>query len=291
MQTDPVRPLDPDGDVSVVIVAYRARDVLDACLRSFEEHRPKRVGEVIVVDNTVPPENPTPGDAFPWLDYDLVGENLHFRRAVNRGAARATRPYLLILNPDTVLTNPDSIATLAAVLDGDPKVGFVGPRMEGDDGLLAPQGERVAGIAYLLALKSYLNAIWPNNPIVRHQSRSSVARTESGSVETVSAGAVLCRRSEFQSVGGFDERATIYWEEHELARKLRRFGLHGYYEAGAFVYHSWRKGGTEHDTASSSKRYFDDAMALYYREYVGRTGAVAFAVLDAWQRAVRKLRK
>jgi hypothetical protein len=286
----PASPLHDDGDVSVVIVAYRARDALAACLRSFEEHRPARVGQVVVVDNTAPPERPSPADEFAWIDYDAVGENLHFRRGVNRGAERATRPYLLILNPDTVLMDSDSVARLAEVLDQDPSVGFAGPRMQGDDGLLAPQGERLAGLMYLFSLKSYLNAIWPGNPVVRRHTRVTAARTRSGRVETVSAGALLCRLAEFRRVGGFDGRATIYWEEHELARKLRRLGLHGYYDADAFVYHSWRKGGTEHD-GSSSQRYFDEAMALYYREYVGRIGALAFAGLDAWQRGVRRLRR
>lgn len=280
---------DPDGDVSVVIVAYQCEDILDECLASFERHKPERVGEVLVIDNTVPTPQSTVAKRYDWVGYDPVGENLHFRKAVNRGAQRARLPYLFVLNPDTRLDDAQSIAKLAEVLDDDKTVGFVGPKMASSDGVPAPQGERLAGLLYLFALKSYLNTIWRSNPIARWASRAGVSREHSGPVATVSAGAMLCRRNEFLAVGGFDERATIYWEEHELARKLKKCGLHGYYRADAFVFHYWRKGGTEHDSMNDSKGYFNDAMALYYRTQCGVAGHVLFAMLDRWQRLARKV--
>ena len=113
----------------------------------------------------------------------------------------------------------------------------------------------------------------------------------SGPVETVSASAVLCRREQFLAVGGFDERAQMYWEEHELARKLRKLGLHGYYRADAFMFHHWRKGGTEHVASADAQRYFDEAMRLYYRTFYGRAGGVLFDGLDRFQRLVRRLKR
>ena len=83
----------------------------------------------------------------------------------------------------------------------------------------------------------------------------------------------------------------MYWEEHELARKLRRLGLHGYYRADAFVFHRWRKGGTEHTTSVDAQRYFEEAMRLYYRTFYGRAGNVLFDALDRLQRTVRRLKR
>src|SRR5215208_3394568 len=102
-------PLDPSGDVSVTITTYKTYDVVRACLRSFEDHRPRRVGEVIVVDNSADDETPRADDEFPWIRYVRNSENVHFRRAVNQGARIARHRYLLILNPDTYLTDSDSI--------------------------------------------------------------------------------------------------------------------------------------------------------------------------------------
>ena len=109
--------------------------MLAECLRSFEEQRPSRVGEVVVVDNSVEVEGQPPSAEFPWIDYELNDENRQFRGGVNQGVRSARLHYVLLLNPDTYLTDSDSIEKLAETLDGDPTVGFVAPKLRGDDGL------------------------------------------------------------------------------------------------------------------------------------------------------------
>jgi N-acetylglucosaminyl-diphospho-decaprenol L-rhamnosyltransferase len=274
-----VPPVDPNGDVSVAITTYKNFEVVQECLRSFEAHEPRRVGEVIVVDNSADDETPHADAEFPWIRYARNSSNVHFRRAVNQGARMAKLPYLLILNPDTYLTDGDSIAKLAEVLDTDPSVALVGPKIRGDDGRLAPQGERLPGPLYLIAHKLYVNALWPENPIMKRHRRAGVSREQSGYVETLAAAAVMCRTDEFASVGMLDERATIYWEEQELARKFRRRGQRAYYRADAFVFHRWRKGGGEHDDQPTTTRYFEEGMELYYSLSYGPLGRLSYRTL------------
>jgi N-acetylglucosaminyl-diphospho-decaprenol L-rhamnosyltransferase len=273
----------------VVVVAYRSPGELRECLESFEHHRPERVREVIVIDNSPPAEQGWPATEFPWIDYVPNRENVHFRRGVNQGVRRSSGRYVLLLNPDAYLTNSRSLALLAEVLDRQPTVGFVGPKIRGDDGGLAPQGERMAGLLFLLAAKTYVNVLWPGNPIVRRQLRPEDPRERSGPAETLTAAVLLCRREPFLRVGGFDERARAYWEEHELARKFARLGLHGFYRADAFVFHHWRKGGTEHEPRPVMQRHFEEAMRLYYRESYGALGGLLYDLLEGLQRIARPL--
>jgi GT2 family glycosyltransferase len=272
-------------------VTYRTPEVLAACLRSFEQHRPRRVGEVVVVDNSADESAARPDAEFAWIVYERNAENVHFRAGVNQGVRRASLPYVFVLNPDTFVTDSESIAKLAETLERDPAIGFVAPKLRGDDGNLAPQGERVAGLAYLVGVKTYLNAAWPRNPIARRHSRARMSRELSGPADTVSAAAVLVRRDEFLAVGGFDERARMYWEEHELARRVGRLGLHGYYRADAFLFHHWRKGGTEQVASADAELCFQEAMRLYYRTFYGRLGGLAFDALDAVQWLIRGARR
>jgi GT2 family glycosyltransferase len=269
-------PLDPNGDVSVNVTTYKNYEVVQECLRSFETHRPRRVAEVIVVDNSADDETPHADAEFPWIRYVRNESNVHFRRAVNQGARMAKHRYMLILNPDTYLTDSESIAKLAEVLDRDASIGLTGPKIRGDDGLLAPQGEQLPGWLYLIGHRTYLNALWPDNPIVKRQLRAGASREVGGKVDTLAAAAVLVRTEEFLRVGGYDERATIYWEEPELSRKYRRLGLSAYYEPDAFVYHRWRKGGGEHDSDAITKRYFEEGMRLYYSISYGRAGTAIY---------------
>jgi GT2 family glycosyltransferase len=283
-------PLDRDGDVSVNVTTYKNYDVVQECLRSFETHRPERVAEVIVVDNSADDDTPRADAEFPWIRYVRNDANVHFRRAVNQGARMARHPYMLILNPDTYLTDSDSVAKLAEVLDRDPSIGMAGPKIRGDDGLLAPQGERLPGWLYLIGHRTYLNALWPGNPIVRRQTRAGASRETGGKVDTLAAAAVLVRTEEFLGVGGYDERATIYWEEQELSRKYRRLGLGAYYEADAFVYHRWRKGGGEHDSSDTTTRYFEEGMRLYYELSYGRAGTAIYDSLGLFAAAAGAIR-
>ncbi len=280
-------PLDPDGDVSVVIVAYRTPDRLGECLESIEQHRPRRVGEVIVVDNGAEIDAEPPTNRFSWIRYERNETNVHFRRGVNQGARVASRPYLMLLNPDTRLLDGEAIAQLAGVLDARPETALAGPRLPGADGRDAPQGERRAGIGYLLLHKLYIQALWPGNPLGR---RLAQHRHAPGPVDTVNGSAFLCRREAFLDVGGLDERATAYWEEQELARKLADRGLGAYYAPEAALYHAWRQGGTALQGETASKRYFEESMRLYYEQFYGRAGTLLFDGLTVLQRVIRRLR-
>lgn len=281
-------PLDPDGDVSAVVVAYRTPEELERCLASFERLRPRRVGEVVVVDNSADGSSGA-DERFPWIRYAANASNDYFRRGVNQGVRLATRRYVLLLNPDAYLTDSDSVAALADLLDREPGVGFVGPAVAGDDGLLAPQGERTPGLLDLVADKTYLNALWPRNPLRLRRRRVGVSREVSGPVETVTAAALLCRRDEFLALGGLDERARMYFEEHELARKYRRRGLRGYYLREAYVHHTWRRGGTQLLGPDETARLFAEAEGVYYRVVYGAPGTALHAALALLQRALRAL--
>jgi N-acetylglucosaminyl-diphospho-decaprenol L-rhamnosyltransferase len=280
-------PLDPSGDVSVVIVLYRTPEVIRTCLESFETYRPKRVGEVVVIDNSADGSSADLAERFSWVDYVENDENRHFRGACNQGAARARLHYLLFLNPDTYLVDDQAVRKLADVLDADARVGMVGPMLKGDDGGLAPQGESVAGLRHLFADRSGLSALWPRNPLGRRKPPPAAARHEAGYVDTVTAAALLCRRAEFLKVGGFDERVRMYWEEHELARKLAQHGLRGYYNPDAFIYHSWRKGGSEHEPSVAA--YFEQAAANYYSSHFGLRGKALYRTLAVVRRTAKKL--
>lgn len=284
-------PLDASGDVSVVIVAYREHGVLVACLASFEEHRPHRVGEVIVIDNTADGSGVAMPEQFPWVDYVANEENVHFRAANNQGARRARLPYLLLLNPDTVVVDTGSVAAMAGVLDRDPRVGFVGPLMRGEEGTIGPQGEPIPGIGELLAMKLRLNSVWPGNPWDKDRIRAALPPAASGPVPTVSAAALLCRREQYLAVGGLDERARAYYEEPELARKLGRLGMHGYYCAEASVRHLWRRGGSRTVDLAAQIAEFDEGLAAYYGSAYGWRGRALLVGLDAGAAALRAVRR
>jgi GT2 family glycosyltransferase len=122
--------------LSVIIVAYKSRDEIGACLASLPRTLRGRSVEVIVVDNS-------PGDGagelirreFPGVDYVAAEANLGFGRANNRGYARARGEFILFLNPDTV-SNAEALTHCLARLEADVEIGLITPRLVLPDGAM-----------------------------------------------------------------------------------------------------------------------------------------------------------
>ena len=78
--------------------------------------------------------------------YDLpmtlvtMAENAGYAAATNAGAGTARGERLLLLNSDVVPVSPGWLPRLDAVLDRDPRIGAVGPKLLFDDGSIQHAG-------------------------------------------------------------------------------------------------------------------------------------------------------
>jgi GT2 family glycosyltransferase len=77
---------------------------------------------------------------------------------------------------------------------------------------------------------------------------------------------MLIRREAFASVGGFDERYFLYWEDADLCRRLRARGYHVRYLPGADVVH--RVGQSSRTARADSIRAFHASAYRYYTTHV-----------------------
>src|SRR5208282_2476563 len=120
-------------DISVVIVAWKAKHYLELCLDSLEKAPPRRSMEVLVVDNLS--EDGTiemVESKYPWVKLIKSKENLGFSRGNNVAIRQCTGRYVALVNPD-VIVFPGCLDALADFLDENPKAGNVGPRVFNPD--------------------------------------------------------------------------------------------------------------------------------------------------------------
>src|SRR4051812_21483344 len=115
-------------DVSVLIVSFNARELLDDCLESIRTGSPPSLEvETIVVDNAS-----TDGSAawvrdnHRWVTTIEAPENGGFAAGNNLAMQHATGRFLLLLNSDARLQG-DVLERLVGYLDAHPDVGQVGP--------------------------------------------------------------------------------------------------------------------------------------------------------------------
>jgi N-acetylglucosaminyl-diphospho-decaprenol L-rhamnosyltransferase len=189
--------------------------------------------QVVVVDNDSPDETVTVvRKVLPAHGVLVQGDNVGFGAGNNRGVAALTRSCetVLFLNPDATLA-PDDFAALLAYLDAQPTVGMVGGAIW-RAGVPLPSGGREASVLteWRRELPRMVGRWLPDRPLPPSEVRT-------GEVTYVEGACMLVRRSAFEAVGGFDEQFFLFFEEIDIARRMRAAGWQVHVVADARVEH------------------------------------------------------
>lgn len=111
------------GELSILIVTWNGDEFLRPCLESIAEVC-GCLPEIVVVDNAASSETRRLVAGFPNCTYVKAVRNIGFAGGNNLGLVHCTRPYVLLLNNDTVV-HEDSFTPLMRYLDDHPQVGVV----------------------------------------------------------------------------------------------------------------------------------------------------------------------
>jgi len=152
-----------------------------------------------------------------------MGRNAGYAAAVNAAFARAPGRDVLLVNPDVELSDGAAARALARVLEREPRVGIVAPRLVGEDGEPQPNARLYPSLAAMLGGTAAAR-IAPSlrRSYERYVAPSTAERPRT--VDWVIGGAMLIRRAAFNAVGGWDERFFLYIEDTDFCRRCIRAG-------------------------------------------------------------------
>lgn len=219
-------------DISVIIVNWNTRDLLDRCLGSVAAAMGGLAHEVIVVDN-----GSTDGsvamvrNAFPATVVIENRENRGFGAANNQAFAVMQGRYALLLNSDALLTDHAAVR-LFDCLEERPEAAMACGQLLNADGSRQNSIAAFPTCLTLLANMPLLEYLFPRRfPSKRH--------TYPGPVEVDSGigACLLVRQTVIAAVGGFDERYFFFFEETDWAYRMRRAGWKVLFVPDAFIYH------------------------------------------------------
>jgi hypothetical protein len=259
----------PPPDLDVVIVNWNGGALLRACLASLAAARDAAALQVTVVDNASVDGSTEDLPPLPRpLRLIRNTENLGFGRACNQGAAAGVAPAILFLNPDTQV-EPDALGVARTALMADPRTGIVGARLVDPDGRTARSCARTPSGPGLLGRALALDRLG----LVRPHFLREWDHAEDRAVDQVMGAFLMIRRDLFQTLGGFDPRFFVYWEDVDLCARARAAGVSVRHVAGAVARHLGQ--GTTRQVRARRLFYFLRSQILYAGKHHGAAAALA----------------
>ncbi len=210
--------------LSIVIPTYNGLHHLQRCLPSLRKYAPAGT-EILVVDDA------STDDTVPWIRREFPEVVLHrsaknqgFCGSVNLGLQRARGDIIELLNNDTEVCAGWAEESLKHF--DDPRVGSVAPLVLAMD---SPHLIDSAG-------QNYHICGWATDR--GHGQKLSPAYLQTCEVFGPSASSGLYRRSALEKTGGLLPEYGAYFEDTDLAFRLRWAGYRCIYEPQAVVYHT-----------------------------------------------------
>lgn len=243
------------ADVSVVIVSYNTAHLMAECLDSLHRERGTLEQQVIVIDNGSSDGSVEAIRKRGDVEMIDAGENLGFGRAVNRAAATADAPFLVLLNPDTVVLDR-AIERLVAFARAHPGHGLYGGRAVHRDG--SYEMSSCWGLptvwsmtCFALGLSTFFRgSMWFDPESLGDWKRDTVRE-----VGIVTGCLLLVPVALWRDLGGFDERYFMYGEDADLAFRVRAAGMRPIVTPEACIVH---------DVGGASKSRGDKLVLLYH---------------------------
>lgn len=266
--------------LSVIIVSYNVYPFLDNCLRSVRQALAGIDGEIIVIDNASVDRTPQLiQEHFPDVQLIANTDNRGFAKANNQALAVAQGEYVLLLNPDTIVSG-DTFSTSLEFMDTHPDAGAVGVRMIDGSGQYLPESKR--GLPTLLSSfmkMSGLYKILPRSAKWNRYYQGHIGEYETAKIEVLSGAYMFIRKSVLDHIGFLDEAFFMYGEDIDLSYRITKNGHAIYYLPTTDIIHY--KG---ESTKKSSLNYFltfYQAMLIFtqkHPEFSGQQFLIRWAI-------------
>lgn len=279
-------------DLSIVVVSYNVRELLQRCLESVVSSqnltvRPntesgdwRLATDLWVVDNHSRDDSAAMvREKFPSVHLIANTDNRGFAAANNQAFEQTTGRYVLMLNPDTQV-QPGALATLVKFMDAHPQAGACGGKLLYGDGSL-----QHSAFHFPTLLQIYLDFFPTNWRLTESRFNGRYPREwyERGRpfvIDHPLGADFLVRRETAEQVGWLDPGFFIYCEEVDWAMRIKRAGWQIWCVPQAEIIH--------HEAQST--RQFRDAMfvelwqarkRLFEKQYSRAFRLVAWRIVRA----------
>ena len=251
------------SDVVAVIVTYNSASVIGRCLGAAAG-----CGEVVVVDNASADDTrEIVSDEFPEVKLIRNPDNRGFAAAANQGIHATRCPFVLLLNPDAVLTTSAEPLVEACL---QPGVGAAAGR------LLDENGQHQAGFnvrrlptVTTLAFEVLgINRMWPSNPVNRRYRCAGFDPEQPREVEQPAGAFLMLRRDVLDQINYLDERFHPLWfEDVDLCLRIHQAGHAIRYVPASIAEHTGAHSVPSLDVRQRHLAWYGNLLRFNYKHF------------------------
>lgn len=210
-------------DITISLVSLNQRHHLKRLLPSLLSATQLVRAEILLVDNrSTDDTSEFVRQNFPEVQIVSNPNMAGYGENHNLNLQRAQGRYFIIMNSDMTV-EPGSLVFLRDYLDNYPDVGIASPKILNEDGTIQDLNRRHPTLLDLFLRRFSKKFSWKifQQRLDHYEMRNEI-NDDTCDIEVVSGSFMFCRTDLLRSLGGFDTRYFMYFEDVDLSRRVQR---------------------------------------------------------------------
>ena len=224
-------------DLSVVIINYRMREMLERCLKSIYSRNFKIRYEIILV-NTISEDGTPEMIKEHFKDVKLINtERFGVALSRNVGLKAAGGRYILMLDADTIVM-PGTFDEMVEFMDTHKDAGGAGSRTVTPQGGLEYSCRTFYTLPVILFRRTFLGELFPDGRVLQKHLMMDWDHNSVRQVDWVAGASFLMRKETIERIGIFDEKFVFGFEDVDWCYRAKKDNWKIYYFPKGEIVHS-----------------------------------------------------
>lgn len=248
-------------DISIIIISTNERADLECCLASLGRVRGDLKLQILVIDNCCS-DGTAEMVAASYPQVTLVRNQARYGFSTNNniGILRSTGKYILILNPDTIVSE-DTLTVVTAYMEANPHVGATGCKLVNPDGSMQYTARRFPTLRSVIFRWAKIDKYFPKSEILRDYLMKDCDHTKIREVDWIIGAFLFIRRSVLEEIGPFDQRFDpLYIEDEDLCYRIKSRGYQVHYLPTTRIVHAYNR--------QSARSIFNRMTYIHFRNFL-----------------------
>lgn len=257
--------------ISVIIVNWNTKKFLKKCLSSLIKSTHQLNVEIIVVDNNSHDESAEMiSKLFPDIILFANKKNLGYAKGNNQGYKKSHGEYVFFLNPDTIVYK-NTLSQLFHFMEQNQDAGSCAPKMINEDGTVQKLGfyRRTPTLMSMFISHGPLRSIAFQSSYLKSKYFEHSDFDTLHEIDQPPGACFFTRRSILNKIGGMEEKYKLYFEDVDLAYRIKQKGYKQWFIPYAKIKHFVGRSNLQLDHGKRTLLYYE-SMHKFFEKFHGK---------------------